>query len=41
VRHRFDLESAQAVLGHERMNTTEIYAEKNLAKAVRVAAEMG
>jgi integrase len=41
VRHRFDLESAQAVLGHERMNTTEIYAEKNLALAVKVAKELG
>jgi integrase len=41
VRHRFDLESAQAVLGHERMNTTEIYAEKNLALAAKVASEMG
>jgi integrase len=41
VRHAFDLESAQAVLGHERMNTTEVYAEKHLAKAVQVALAMG
>ncbi len=41
VRHRYDLESAQAVLGHERMSTTEIYAEKNLSLALKVASEMG
>ena len=41
VRHRFGLEAAQAVLGHERMNTTEIYAEKHLGKAVQAAAELG
>lgn len=41
VRRQFDLESAQAVLGHKRMSTTEIYAERNLARAKRVAAEMG
>ncbi len=41
VRERFDLEHAQAILGHKRMNTTEIYAEKSLAKAVEVAKEMG
>ncbi len=41
VRQRFDLESAQAVMGHKRMNTTEVYAEKNLEKAKRVASEMG
>jgi integrase len=41
IRQRFDLEAAQAALGHERMNTTEIYAEKHLAKAIKVAATMG
>jgi site-specific recombinase XerD len=41
VRNQFDLESAQAVLGHERLNTTEIYAKKQLNKAVTVAAELG
>lgn len=41
VRRIFGLEGAQSVLGHERANTTEIYAEKNLALAVKVASVMG
>jgi integrase len=41
VRKRFGLEAAQVVLGHARADVTEIYAEKNLALAVRVANEVG
>jgi integrase len=41
VRKRFGLEAAQATLGHEKANTTEIYAEKNLALAKAVAGEVG
>jgi integrase len=41
VRRRFGLEAAQAALGHAQANVTEIYAERDLALAVRVATEIG
>lgn len=41
VRDRFGLEAAQVVLGHERADVTQVYAEKNLALAAKVAAEIG
>ncbi|MBX9622706.1 MAG: site-specific integrase [Gemmataceae bacterium] len=41
VRKRFGLEAAQAALGHERADVTQVYAEKNLDLAARVAAEIG
>ncbi len=41
VRHRFGLEAAQAALGHERADVTQIYAERNTALASSVAAEIG
>jgi integrase len=41
VRSRFGLEAAQAALGHARANVTELYAERDLALAARVAAELG
>jgi integrase len=41
IRKRFGLEAAQVTLGHAHMNTSEIYAEKNLALAVQVAREVG
>lgn len=41
VRRRFGLEAAQVALGHERADVTQVYAEKNLALAVKVAAEIG
>jgi integrase len=41
VRRRFGLEAAQVALGHERADTTQIYAERNLDLAVKVAAELG
>ena len=41
IRKRFGLESAQVVLGHAKPNTTLIYAERDLAKAAAVIAEVG
>lgn len=41
VRHRFGLEAAQVALGHQRADVTQVYAEKNLALAAKVAAEIG
>jgi integrase len=41
VRKRFGLEAAQVALGHAQANVTEVYAERDLNLAVRVAAELG
>ncbi|VTU01492.1 catalytic phage domain protein : Integrase, catalytic core, phage domain protein OS=Rhodopirellula sallentina SM41 GN=RSSM_06627 PE=4 SV=1: Phage_integrase [Gemmataceae bacterium] len=41
VRHQFGLEAAQVVLGHARADVTEVYAERDVARAARVAAEIG
>jgi integrase len=41
IRARHGIEAASTVLGHSRLNTTEIYAEKNMSLAERIAAEMG
>jgi integrase len=41
VRRVYGLEAAQVVLGHEKADVTQVYAEKNVALAVRVAAEVG
>jgi integrase len=35
------LEAAQVLLGHSRADVTQVYAEKNLALAAKVAAEIG
>lgn len=41
IRREFGLETAQAVLGHARVNTTQIYAERNLGKAIEVNRKIG
>ncbi|MFV0444200.1 MAG: tyrosine-type recombinase/integrase [Planctomycetaceae bacterium] len=41
IRKHFGIESAGAVLGHARLETTEIYAEKNLLKHQEVMREVG
>jgi integrase len=41
VRRRFGLEHAQVVLGHSKADVTQVYAERDLSLAVRVAAECG
>src|SRR5262249_53095901 len=41
VRRRFGLETTQAALGHTQANVSEIYAQADVAQAVRVAAEVG
>lgn len=41
VRRRFGLEAAQVALGHSQASITEVYAERDLRLAVRVAAEIG
>jgi integrase len=41
IRRRFGLEAAQVVLGHTVPNVTQVYAERDLALAARVAREVG
>lgn len=41
VRRLYGLEAAQAVLGHSRADVTQVYAERDLALAAKVAAEIG
>jgi integrase len=41
VRRRYGLEAAQVALGHSQANVTEVYAERDLSLAERVAAEIG
>lgn len=41
VRSRFDLELEQVVLGQANANGTEVYAERDFAKAVEVTAAIG
>jgi hypothetical protein len=41
VRRRYGLEAAQAVLGHSHADVTEVYAERNLGLAEKVALEVG
>jgi integrase len=41
IRKRFGLESSRVVLGHSKANTTEIYAERDQALAVRAMEMIG
>jgi integrase len=41
IRDRYGLEAAQAVLGHARADVTQVYAERDLAKACQVMSEIG
>jgi integrase len=41
VRKAHGLEAAQVLLGHSRADVTQVYAERNLALASKVAAEIG
>ncbi len=41
VRTRFGVEASMIYLGHSKLSTTEIYAEKNMALVEQIAMEMG
>jgi integrase len=41
IRHTFGIEAVQVVLGHSRINTSEIYTAKNTDLAERVVREVG
>jgi integrase len=41
IRKAFDLEAAQVVLGHARADVTQIYAERDLTRAIEVMRQIG
>ena len=41
IRRKHGLEAARLILGHRSMATTEIYAEIELAEAVKIMKQMG
>lgn len=41
VRKKYGLDAAQVALGQARADATEVYAEKNLELAIKIAKEMG
>ena len=41
IRRKYGLEASQAVLGHSKADTTQIYAERDIAKAAKIMAEVG
>jgi integrase len=41
IRRTYGLDGAGAVLGHSKLETTQIYAERDLQLAMRIAAEVG
>jgi integrase len=41
VRRKYGIEAAQVTLGHSSADVTQVYAERDLGLAVRVAAEIG
>lgn len=41
IRRKYGLEAAQILLGHSNADTTQIYAERDLAKGVEVARKIG
>jgi integrase len=41
IRRKYGLEAARVVLGHQSASTTEIYAEKDIAEALRIVSDLG
>lgn len=41
LRKQHGVEAAQVILGHKRLSTTEIYAEKNVEAARKIMAAVG
>jgi hypothetical protein len=41
IRKRYGLEAAQVILGHASADVTQIYAERDLQKAVEIMREVG
>jgi integrase len=41
IRSRFGVEAARVILGHSRIETSQIYAERDLGRAEKIMAEIG
>lgn len=41
IRAKFGIEASQVVLGHSKIETTQVYAERDIALASRIMAEIG
>jgi integrase len=41
IRAKYGLESAKVILGHSRVETSQLYAERDLARAQQIMAEIG
>ncbi|WP_437229294.1 tyrosine-type recombinase/integrase [Planctomicrobium sp. SH661] len=41
IRKQFGLEAAQVTFGHTRADVTQVYAERNLTEAIRIAQQIG
>jgi integrase len=41
IRESFGLEAAQVILGHSRVDSTQLYAEKNMNRASEIIAKIG
>ena len=41
IRKQYGIEGAQVALGHQSADVTQVYAERNLALAMRIAQETG
>jgi hypothetical protein len=41
IRARYGVEAAKVILGHTKVETTQIYAERDLGKAKEIMAEIG
>ena len=41
LRKEYGLEAAQVILGHKTLAVTQVYAEKNVAAAQKIMAEVG
>ena len=41
IRARYGLEAAKAILGHSRVETSQIYAERDMGRAEEIMAEIG
>lgn len=41
IRKRYGIEAAQVVCGHQNADVTQVYAERDLALAMKVASEVG
>ena len=41
VRKRYGVEAARAFMGHTKLSTAEIYAEKDMELVEKIALEMG